>query len=117
MYGHCLQFSDRAQFIWQDDLHDVARFIRDCLDVCCSVDPQGQASDQSYVAGVDVMSLFTSPSYHWLVEVKGGRRVAGCGCARTGDRRHQRGIRAWLSCFVREPVLLGRRRRSTCETY
>jgi hypothetical protein len=51
LHRHAALFGAHArtmvQFIWQDDLYAIARFIRDCLDVYHSADlPQSQASDQ-----------------------------------------------------------------------
>ena len=49
MYGHLFGQHARTmlQFIWQTDLHGVASFIADCLDVYHITDPEGgQASDQ-----------------------------------------------------------------------
>jgi len=36
-----------VQFMWQADMHGVAKFVTDCLGVYSSTDPEGvQASDQ-----------------------------------------------------------------------
>ncbi len=44
------------QFMWQANLHGVAKFVTDCLGVYYDTDPdRGRASDQPWVAGRDVM--------------------------------------------------------------
>ena len=51
--------STMKQFVWQDDLVSVARFVHACLDQMYSCaagsSNDGQASDQPDVAGRDVM--------------------------------------------------------------
>lgn len=46
------------QFLWQDDLVSAAKFVSEGLDVMLGVesDVRSQASDQPWVAGIDVIT-------------------------------------------------------------
>ena len=57
---HCgkLAQGEKYQFMWQADLQGFANCVTDCLDVHANADlPQGQTSDQVWVAGRDVICL------------------------------------------------------------